>query len=193
MFDNLFLANILSNPLLFGLLVSIVRNIGGYFTECFRAHRLLPYSGSKLLETLTLYETFFVTLGGMAGLPSSYVVPITAALDVLRSFRKVVEDQTSASAPQPTSQASDAPTMPEGLIGTYQGWNVYVENGYLSLHPPQNLTTDLGLVIGIGSVQGYSPTTDFMAMARKFIDAKLAEISAPDYHKGTVGPVPGQA
>ena len=94
MFDDLLLLDILKNPVLLGLLFAIIRNLGGYITECFRAKKLVPYSKSSLLETMSLYETFFITLGGVASVPQNWVAVITVLVDVIRSFKKVVEDWT---------------------------------------------------------------------------------------------------
>jgi len=94
MFDDLLLLDILKNPILLGLIFAIIRSLGGYLTECFREKKLVSYNASKLLETLTLYETFFITLNGVASVPQTWTASIVVLVDVIRSFKKVVEDWT---------------------------------------------------------------------------------------------------
>jgi hypothetical protein len=96
MIDQLFVLDILKNPVLLAAIIAIVRNILGYATECFNAKKLLPYSATKFLETLTLYETFFIILGGIASTPETWTAGITVAIDVLRSVKKAVELSTTA-------------------------------------------------------------------------------------------------
>ena len=79
------------NPILLGLIIAIIRNIGGYIAECFNAKQLVRYEAMKLLETLTLYETFFITLGSIATLPSQYTTIVAVAVDMIRSVKKAVE------------------------------------------------------------------------------------------------------
>jgi hypothetical protein len=78
------------NPILLGLLISVIRNIGGYLTECFTQHKIVQYQGAKLLETFTLYETFFVAAGQVGGLSNGYTVILAVAVDIVRSLKKGV-------------------------------------------------------------------------------------------------------
>lgn len=87
---NAILEILRQNPILLGLIFSIVRNIGGYIVECFNAKKLVPYEAMKLLETLTLYETFFIALGGIANLPATWTAIVAVAVDMLRSIKKAV-------------------------------------------------------------------------------------------------------
>jgi hypothetical protein len=92
MFENLLLVDILKNPLILGAIFAIVRNIGGYATACWTAKKLLPYSGYQLLETFSLFETFFVLLMGVASLPSESAATIAVIVDILRSLKKTIAD-----------------------------------------------------------------------------------------------------
>jgi len=88
MFENVFLLDFLKNPILLALLFAVVRNIGGYLTAIFKEKKPLKYEPAKFLETLTLYETFFVALMGLTSLPVEYVAGIVVLVDVLRSVKE---------------------------------------------------------------------------------------------------------
>jgi hypothetical protein len=90
-FDNPLIQEIAQNPILFALLISIARNIGGWITTCFKQRKLVPWDKVQFLETLSLYETFFITLGGLANLPNSWTVPLTVIVDALRSLKAGIE------------------------------------------------------------------------------------------------------
>lgn len=87
---NMILDILRQNPAILGLVIAVIRNIGGYAVECFNAKKLVQYEGMKLLETLTLYETFFITLGSIATLPIAYTAAATVAVDVIHSIKKVL-------------------------------------------------------------------------------------------------------
>jgi hypothetical protein len=110
MFEKLLVQDILQNPVLLGLIFAIIRNIGGYAYNCFAAKKLLPYSASMLLETLTLYETFFIALSGLADLPASWAVTLTVAVDMIRSVKKAVEGIPAIPSPTPTPSPEPEPT-----------------------------------------------------------------------------------
>lgn len=112
MFEKLLVQDILQNPALLGLLFAIIRNIGGYAYNCFAAKKLLPYSASMFLETLALYETFFIALGGLADLPANHYVTISVVLDVIRSVKKAVQENVSnvpTPSPEPTPPSTPGP------------------------------------------------------------------------------------
>ena len=80
------------NPLLLGLLIGVVRNIGGYASACIQAGKLVAYEKKKLLETLVLYETFFIAFLAVGNLPEIWAIGIAVALDGLRSLKKTIEE-----------------------------------------------------------------------------------------------------
>jgi hypothetical protein len=88
---------------------------------------------------------------------------------------------TTTAQAQTTAQPAQTEAVPQGFLGSYQGWSVYVTNGYLTVYPPQQYVQNEGSVVGIGNISGYPATTDFMAMARKFIDAEVAKLTSPSY------------
>jgi hypothetical protein len=54
-------------------------------------------------------------------------------------------------------------------VGTYQNWIVKIANGFLQVYPPAGIG-----MIGVGSVIGYSLSTDFLTMAKPTIDQAIA-------------------
>jgi hypothetical protein len=94
------LTQILQNPIVLGALIGLIRNIGGYIYNCFEAKKLLQYNGMQLLETLALWETFFLALSGVAGLPTSTTVTLTTIIDIIRTVRKAItSNQTTKTTP----------------------------------------------------------------------------------------------
>jgi hypothetical protein len=83
-----------------------------------------------------------------------------------------------------TSTASKVTSSTQTSIGSYMGWAINIVNGYLVLYPPATLVSDVGRVIGLGSVIGYDSTFDFLKLATQYIDATLAAMQNPNYHAG---------
>ena len=78
------------NPLLLGLIFSIIRNLGGYLYNGFYFGNW-AYEKKQLAATLTLYETFFIGLQGVAGLPMTWTVALTVAVDIVKSLKNAAE------------------------------------------------------------------------------------------------------
>jgi hypothetical protein len=110
MFENLLLQDILKNPALLALFFAIMRNIGGYVYNCFTAKKLVPYSATMLLETLALYETFFIAFGSLTSLPAESYVVITVIVDVVRSLKKAIEGGV------PVKPVSPIPVLPTPIL-----------------------------------------------------------------------------
>jgi len=89
------LRELAQNPVLFAAIISIVRNILGYFTASTAARKFVNYEPAQLLETLLLWETLLIILIGFANLPASYAVGIGLILDFVRSFRKAITEAFS--------------------------------------------------------------------------------------------------
>jgi len=89
--EELFVLDFLKNPALLALLFVIIRNIGGYLTACFKAKELIPYESMQFLETLTLYETFFIGLSQVPSMPLHWTATLTVLVDVLRSFKEAIK------------------------------------------------------------------------------------------------------
>jgi hypothetical protein len=87
------------NPILLGFIIGILRNIIGYTVECFNAKKIVKYEGMKLLETLALYEGFFIALGSVANLPATWTTIAALAVDMIRSVKKAIATPTT---PTPT-------------------------------------------------------------------------------------------
>ena len=79
-----------NNPVLLGLLFGIIRNLGGYLYNGFKTGQW-TYQKEQLFATLTLYETFFIGLQGIAGLSSSATVALTVAVDIVKSLKNAME------------------------------------------------------------------------------------------------------
>jgi hypothetical protein len=152
------------------------------------------YDWRKLVTTLAW---FVGILGPMAALVSDVQVKGIISLIVVlaTAFTQEISKIFGADASTPTSATSTpttptAPsttnasqqTLPEGQIGTYQGWGVYIKNGYLMVYPPSNMVATFGQMMALGSVQGYPPTTDFMSMAKTFIDQQIAQYNYQQAH-----------
>jgi hypothetical protein len=102
---------------------------------------------------------------------------LTTLNSTLESIKGLV---TQAQQPQ-SSPAAQPSTTPEGLIDTYQGWNIYVRNGFIEIYPPAQYVPTVGKMMSIGSITGYPAATDFKHMARAAIDATILKVSSPTY------------
>jgi len=89
--EELFVLDFLKNPALLALFFVIIRNIGGYLTASFKAKKLIPYDGMQFLETLTLYETFFIGLSQIPTMPIHWTATLTVLVDVIRSFKEALK------------------------------------------------------------------------------------------------------
>jgi len=114
-----------------------------------------------------------------------------AGIDVLGNRIEGAISARKTSTTPPASQPLPAPPAPaptptppastETFVGDYQGWDVYIRQGRLIVYPPANLTANLGPKMDVGSTEGYAQGTDFLLMARTFIDQQIAIITAPGY------------
>jgi hypothetical protein len=140
------------------------------------------YDWRKLVTTLAWFTGI---LGPMAALVSDVQVKGIISLIVVlataftQEISKIFSTDTNT---QPSPTTTPQQTLPEGQIGTYQGWGVYIKNGYLMVYPPSSMVATLGQMMGLGSVQGYPPTTDFMSMAKIFIDQQIAQYNYQQAH-----------
>ncbi len=116
MIDNLLLLDVLKNPAILAAILAIIRNIGGYIYNCLEAKHVLPYSASDLLVTLGVWETFFITLNGVASLPVEYTTAITALIEAIRNFRNAI----SGTPTSPNPPAPPAPSLPPVPTDAYQ-------------------------------------------------------------------------
>jgi hypothetical protein len=183
----------------FVIAVTWIYNVFNYL----RQHQLAAmqnvaerFDTHKLIETLTFFmgtisPIFVLVPGGWIQSAGAFIVLV---------FRIVIQEiQNVFGQLQPTSPASNAAptqsatptgsptpplpqTTPEGQIGTYHGWGVYIKNSCLMVYPPSNMVATFGQMMALGSVQGYAPTTDFMSMAKTFIDQQIAQYNYQHAH-----------
>jgi hypothetical protein len=124
----------------------------------------------------------------LKGIISLIVILLTAfTQEISKIFGTDTSTTTSATSTPttptaPTKTNASQQTFPEGQIGTYQGWGVYINNGRLTLYPPLDMVATFGQVMSLGSVQGYPPTTDFMTMAKTSIDQQIAQYNYQQAH-----------
>src|SRR4030042_4636129 len=85
---KLILEGIISNPLAMGAIITLVWNLGGYIQHITGAKALEKYELIQLVETLVLFETVFIAVSGVAGLPTSWSTVIGLIVAVVRSLKK---------------------------------------------------------------------------------------------------------
>jgi hypothetical protein len=136
--------------------------------------------GFSTVQSITPWDYIIAALSG-AGI--DVIGSRAAGAVAARAVARVNNGSTVPPSPTP------APT--EDFLGDYQGWDVYIRQNRLIVFPPANLTANLGAKMEVGGTEGYAKGTDFMAMARTFIDQQLAIINAPDYGKTKTPPGTG--
>ena len=85
------IVEILKNPVILAALIAVIRNVGGYIYNCFEAKKVLTYNASDFLVTLGIWETFFVALNAVGGLPTTWTLALTTIVDVVRSLKAAIE------------------------------------------------------------------------------------------------------
>lgn len=96
MFENIltseFIAALVNNPVFLGLLLAVIRSIGGYVEAMLHVRKTEAYSFIKLGETIAIYETFFVGLSQIPSMPIYLIAIIAVVVDLIRSLKKVIAD-----------------------------------------------------------------------------------------------------
>ncbi len=194
-YKQLLLSFLVSVP--FVIAVTWIYNVFNYL----RQHQLAAmqnvaekFDTHKLIETLTFFmgtiSPIFVLLpGGWMQSAGAFIVLVFRIViqeiqNVFGQLQATSPASNSASTQSATPTVSPTPpqTIPEGQIGTYEGWGVYIKNSYLMVYPPSNMVATFGRMMGLGSFQGYPPTTDFMSIAKTFIDQQIAQYNYQQAH-----------
>jgi hypothetical protein len=83
---------IADNPALIGALVALAWNFGGYITRLAQVRKIEKYEWLQLAESLALFETLFLILQGIGGLPAQWTVVISVTLAFIRSVKKAIAE-----------------------------------------------------------------------------------------------------
>jgi hypothetical protein len=82
---------IVNNPALFAAVIALIRNLGGYIVKLLHIRGFEKWDKMQALETLALYETFFLALQGIAGIPGQYTAIIVVILDAIRNLKLTLQ------------------------------------------------------------------------------------------------------
>ena len=85
-----------TNPLIIAAILAIIYNLGGYIAQILKVKQLEKYEVAKLGETLVLFETLFLVLSTVGGLPVKYTAIIVIAVAVVRSLKSALDKNTVA-------------------------------------------------------------------------------------------------
>lgn len=76
-----------ANPLLLGAILAIIYNIAGYIMSMLKIKAVESYQLAELGKTLVLFESLFLLLSQLGGLPVKYTTAITIVLAVVVSLK----------------------------------------------------------------------------------------------------------
>src|SRR4030042_6581427 len=85
---KLILKEIIANPIAMGAIIALIWNLGGYISHITNAKALEKYELIQLVETLVLFETVFIAISGVAGLPTTWATVIGLIVAIVRSLKK---------------------------------------------------------------------------------------------------------
>lgn len=77
---------LLNNPLLIAAVLAVVWNIAGYIAQMLKIKKLEPYEVTKLAETLVLFESVFVIMSTIAGIPVTWTTIAAIAVVILQNI-----------------------------------------------------------------------------------------------------------
>jgi len=90
------LETLATNPQVLAAILAIVYNIGGYASQLLKIKQLEKYEVTKLAETLVMFETLFLVLSTIGGLPIKYTAVLVIAVAVVRSVKSALDNNTAA-------------------------------------------------------------------------------------------------
>ncbi len=76
-----------NNPMLLGLILTIVYNLAGYIASMAKIKGFEPYDKYKFLQTLAIFEGLFIGLQGIAGLDPQWVALAAIIVAVLKTLK----------------------------------------------------------------------------------------------------------
>ena len=85
-----------TNPMVLAAILAVIYNIGGYVAQLLKVKQIEKYEVAKLGETLVIFETLFVVLSTVGGLPVKYTAVIVIAVAVVRSLKSALDKYTKA-------------------------------------------------------------------------------------------------
>jgi len=93
------IVEISQNPMFFAAVIAVLYNLGMYIAAMAHSRALEKWDVVKFVETLTVFETLFVVLMGMAEVPAKYVAIIGVAVNMIRSLKSAIETWRAPAAP----------------------------------------------------------------------------------------------